>query len=416
MGSKEASMHPKPERIHLSPPDMSWREREALLRAFDSNWIAPIGPALTEFEARLRSITATEDAVAVTSGTAALHLGLLTLGVGVDDIVLVPSVTFIATANVVRYVGASPHFVDCDPNTGNIDPSSLEQALEDLQHSGRRAKALITVDLYGACPNYTEIERICNRYAVPILEDAAEAIGATHDGRPAGSFGRLAALSFNGNKLVTTGGGGALVGPQSLIAKARHLASQARTPELHFEHDEVGYAYRLSNLLAAVGVAQLERLDILLRRTRAIHLRYLEALHHLPGVAVVRQDQQGGRGNGWLTVVMTDPTRHRTPTEICQALNEQHIEARPTWKPMHLQAPYRNEAITGGANARDHFRRGICLPSGSSMTDDDQQRVIDAIVPLFRPRYSSLDLDQIDLSGERVRPRPDSPPPTPRAA
>lgn len=409
-------MPPQSDRIYLSPPDMTWRERESLLQAFDSNWIAPVGPALDEFEARLRAITATEDAVAVTSGTSALHLGLLTLGAGPGDIVLVPSVTFIATANVVRYVGATVHLVDCDPTSGNIDPSALEQALKDLQQRGQRAKALISVDLYGTCPNYTEIERICNRYSVPILEDAAEAIGASHDGRPAGSFGRLGALSFNGNKLVTTGGGGALVGPKSLIDKARHLASQARTAELHFEHDQVGYAYRLSNLLAAVGVAQLERLDLLVGRTRKIHLRYVEAFHHLAGVEVVSQDQHGGRGNGWLTVLMTDPTRHRTPAQICAILNEQHIEARPTWKPMHLQAPYRYEAITGGANAGDHFRRGICLPSGSSMTDEDQQRVIDAMIPLLGPRYRSLDLDEIDLIRERVRPRPDSPPPKRRVA
>lgn len=404
-------------RIYLSPPDMSEREREALLDAFDSNWIAPIGPALNEFEARLRSISATEDAVALTSGTAALHLGLLALGVSRGDIVVVPTLTFIATANVVRYLGATPHFVDSDPETGNLDPASLEQALYDLHRSGHRAKAVITVDLYGACPSYSEIEPICNRYAVPILEDAAESIGASHRGRPAGSFGRLAAFSFNGNKLVTTGGGGALLGPTPLVEKARHLATQARTPAMHFEHDDVGYAYRLSNLLAAVGVGQLERLDGLIKRTRTIHLRYLEAFHHLPGVRVIRQDAYGGRGNGWLTVLLTDPARHKTPASICQTLNLQHnIEARPAWKPLHLQAPYRDCSITGGTHAVDHFRRGIALPSGSSMTDDDQQRVINAMINLLRPRHRSLHLDHIDLSRERSRPRPDSPPTIPRAA
>ena len=408
-------MSPTPDRIHLSPPDMTWRERESLLQAFDSNWIAPVGPAIDEFEARLRSITATEDAVALNSGTAALHLGLLALGVGPGDIVVVPTVTFIATANVVRYVGATPHFVDCDPVTGNMDSDSLRQALGDLHQSGNRAKAVITVDLYGACPNYSEIEAICNRYAVPILEDAAESIGASHQGRPAGSFGRLAALSFNGNKLVTTGGGGALVGPRSLLENARHLASQARLPEAHFEHDQVGYAYKMSNLLAAVGVAQLERLDLLVGRTRNIHLRYLEAFHHFPGVEVAAQDAHGGRGNGWLTVLMTDPTRHRPVAEMVRLLQDQQIEARPAWKPMHLQAPYRDFAITGGSNALDHFRCGICLPSGSSMTDGDQQRVINAVIQLLRPRHGDLDLE-IDLNHERVRPRPDNPPPIHRVA
>lgn len=409
-------MSTTPDRIHLSPPDMTWRERESLLHAFDSNWIAPVGPAIDEFEARLRSVTATEDAVALTSGTAALHLGLLALGVGPGDIVVVPTVTFIATANVVRYVGAIPHFVDCEPISGNIDPAALTQALGDLQQAGHRAKAVITVDLYGACPNYSEIESICNRYAVPILEDAAESIGASHQGRPAGSFGRLAALSFNGNKLITTGGGGALVGPRSLIDKARHLASQARMPAPHFEHDQVGYAYKMSNLLAAVGVAQLERLDLLVGRTRNIHLRYLEAFHHFPGLKVAPQDHHGGRGNGWLTVLMTDPTRHRSPADLCRLLNDQQIEARPAWKPMHLQAPYQECAITGGAHARDHFLRGICLPSGSSMTDADQQRVIDAMIQLLRPRHGELELDEIDLSRGPTRPRPDNPPSIRRVA
>ena len=212
-----------------------------MLDAFDSNWIAPVGPALDEFEARLRSVAATGSALAVTSGTAALHLGLLTLGVGAGDIVIVPTLSFVATANVVRYVGAIPHFVDADPRTGNIDPAALEEVLGQLHRSGHRASAVIVVDLYGQCANYSEISSVCNRHAVPILEDAAEAIGATHAGRPAGSFGRLSVFSFNGNKLVTTGGGGALLGPKKLIDKARHLASQARLPELHFEHDDVGY-------------------------------------------------------------------------------------------------------------------------------------------------------------------------------
>ena len=198
--------------IHLSPPDMSARERQALLEAFDSNWIAPAGPALNEFEARVQSVSGTGAAVAVTSGTAALHLALRVLGIGPGDIVLVPTVTFVASADAVRYVGAVPHFVDCDPRTGNIDPDQLERAIRNLDAVGYRPAAVMTVDLYGACANYREIERTCRQFDIPIIEDAAEAIGATHLGRPAGSFGTLAAFSFNGNKLVTTGGGGALVG------------------------------------------------------------------------------------------------------------------------------------------------------------------------------------------------------------
>ena len=317
-------------RIHLSPPDMTDRERTALMNAFDSNWIAPAGPALNEFEARLRAITATDDALALTSGTAALHLGLLALGIGAGDVVVAPTLTFVASANAIRYVGAVPHFVDCDPQTANMSPAALERALTDLYRAGVRVRAVMTVDLYGSCANYREIEAICAYFGVPIIEDAAEAIGAQHNGRPAGSFGRLAAISFNGNKLVTTGGGGALVGDGELIARARHLATQARDPELHFEHSEIGYAYRMSNLSAAIGCAQLERLDRLIERTRNVHYRYQDALGHLPGVSFIDQDREG-RGNGWLTVITTDPTLHPTPTAICRSLAAQDIEARPAW-------------------------------------------------------------------------------------
>lgn len=414
-GLEELKMN-SPSRIYLSPPDMSSRERELLLDAFDSNWIAPVGPALTEFESGLCDVAGTEAAVAVVSGTAALHLGLLALGVSTGDIVIVPTLTFIATANAVRYVGAVPHFVDCDPRTGNIDPDALEKALSHLHGAGHRAKAVVTVDLYGSCANYEQITPICSKYAVPILEDAAEAIGATHNGAPAGSFGRLGVFSFNGNKLVTTGGGGALVGPRSLIDRARHLASQARLPERHFEHSDVGYAYRMSNLLAAVGSAQLQRLDQLINRTRQIHYRYMEALHHLPGVDIIRQDGDG-RGNGWLTVIMTDPGRHVSPSRICEILDSRYnIEARPAWKPLHLQSPYQGFTLTGGDEAVRHFSRGLCLPSGSSMTDDEQQRVIDSLIHILRPHTDVIDLDRPQITAATTRQHQDNPAPTQRAA
>lgn len=404
-------MDPAP--IHLSPPDMSIRERRRLLSAFDSNWIAPVGPELDEFEARLRSISGTEAAVATSSGTAALHLALNVLGVGPGDIVLVPTVTFVATANVVRYVGAQPHFVDCDSRTGNVDLAELECALDALERAGTRAAALITVDLYGACANYRQIEQVCARFGVPIVEDAAEAIGATHSGRPAGSFGALAAFSFNGNKLVTTGGGGALVGPSELIERARFLASQAREKAVHFEHREVGYAYRLSNLSAALGSAQLERLDLLVSRTRAVHRRYVDELSHIDGVDVLSQDRDG-RGNGWLTVVQIDQALHSTPAELCAILANKRIEARPAWKPMHLQPLYRDCQVTGGDSAAMHYSQGLCLPSGSSLTAEQQTRVIEAFVSALEPKPKTprspervtADLTALDLRLLRdVRPQ-----------
>lgn len=397
--------------IHLSPPDMSIRERRRLLAAFDTNWIAPAGPELDEFEARLRSIARTDAAVATTSGTAALHLALRVLDIGPGDTVIVPTVTFVASANVVRYVGADIHFVDCDPRTGNLDPSELRRAIDGLSREGRRPAAVITVDLYGACANYRSIERICAEFEIPMVEDAAESIGATHDARPAGSFGTLAAFSFNGNKLVTTGGGGALVGPTELVERARHLGSQARESAAHFEHRELGYAYRLSNLSAALGSAQLERLDLLVRRTRAVHRRYVDELSGVEGVEIIRQDQEG-RGNGWLTVVQLDPGLLPSPAAMCASFAAARIETRPAWKPMHLQPLYAETQMTGGKAAATHYERGLCLPSGSSLNEDQQSRVIwtflDAVAanpPAASERTEITDLTAVDLRREDDAPR-----------
>ena len=366
------------ERIHLSAPHMTNRERDALLAAFDSNWIAPAGPALREFESRLCEVSNREAAIGVSSGTAALHLALLALEIGPGDIVLCPSVTFVASANVIGYVGATPHFVDCDRDTGNMSPEALAQALADLTAIGHRPAAVMTVDLYGSCADYSSIVPICERFGVPIVEDAAEAIGASHHGRPAGSFGVLSAYSFNGNKLITTGGGGALVGPQGLIDRAAFLAGQAREPELHFEHRETGYAYRLSNLSAALGCAQLERLDAMITRTRSIYRRYVDELGSIDGVYFAPQDRFG-RGNGWLSVAHIDTTFLPIPAAICESLLEDNIEARPAWKPMHLQPLYSGAGCTGTSGSEHHFRTGLCLPSGSSMNATAQTRVIAAV-------------------------------------
>lgn len=400
-------LHHRPSAIHLSPPDMSTRERRALIDAFDSNWIAPAGPALNEFEARIRSISGTDAAAAVSSGTAALHLALRVLDIGQGDIVLVPTVTFVASANAVRYVGATPHFVDCDQRTANIDPSLLERAIHTLSSIGRRPAAVMTVDLYGACADYTQINAICSRHDIPIIEDAAEAIGATHRGRPAGSFGTVAAFSFNGNKLATTGGGGALVGPADLVDRARFLASQAREPHLHFEHSEIGHAYRLSNVSAAIGCAQLDRLDRMISRTRSAHRRYVDELSGIDGLRIISQDRDG-RGNAWLTVAELDQRLLPTPTSVCEILSKDQIEARPAWKPMHLQPLYRTSPITGGRAAETHFSRGLCLPSGSSLTNHQQGRVIRALRRALGVEQV-VELNAIDIRAELPQRRLDSP-------
>ena len=274
------------ERIYLSPPDMSAAEREALLAAFDSNWIAPLGPEVDAFERDLAARVGVQDAAALSSGTAALHLALILLEVGPGDEVWTATLTFAATANAIRYVGATPVFIDSERESWNLDPALLREALRDASARGALPKALVVVDLYGQCADYDPILAACQEYGVPVIEDAAEALGATYRGKPAGSFGAIGVLSFNGNKIMTTSGGGALVSDDSaLVERARHLASQARQPAAHYEHEEVGYNYRLSNLLAAVGRAQLARLDGFVERRREINRRYRDALEGIEGIA-----------------------------------------------------------------------------------------------------------------------------------
>ncbi|MGI9607579.1 MAG: aminotransferase class I/II-fold pyridoxal phosphate-dependent enzyme [Acidimicrobiales bacterium] len=369
---------PTPDRIHLSAPHMTDRERDALLSAFDSNWIAPAGAALDDFEQGIAERAGTEAALATTSGTAALHLALRVLGIVRGDTVLVPTLTFVASANAVRYMGAVPYFIDAEEHTANIDPNLVESTIEQLHRAGRTPAAVMTVDLYGSCADHGAIREICDRYDIPIVEDAAEAIGATHRGRPAGALGDLGVFSFNGNKLVTTGGGGALVGPTAWIDRARHLATQARDHALHYEHSEVGYAYRMSNVLAAIGNAQLARLDDMVDATRWIRARYVEALGDVDGLQFQSIDV-GGRSNAWLTVALFDERRHPAPHEICHQLALYGIEARPAWKPMHLQPLFSGNEIAGGSVSERHYRRGLCLPSGSSMTSSEQDRVIEAL-------------------------------------
>ena len=369
-------------RIYLSAPDTSDADRQALLDAFDGGWIAPVGPDLAAFEADAAAVCDRRFGAALASGTAALHLSLLSMGVGPGDDVLVSDFTFAASVNAILYTGATPVLIDSD-ETWNLSPELLADELD-----ARRAKppkAAVVVDLYGQCADYGRIGPLLDEHGVALLSDAAEALGATCDGRPAGAFGRAAVLSFNGNKIITTGGGGMVVTDDEwLAARVRHLATQAREPAPHYEHVDVGYNYRLSNLLAALGRSQLADLPRRVERRRAIFDRYVEALGGVDGIAFAPEAAYG-RSNRWLTCITIDAdVTGFTPEDLRVHLEADDIEARPTWKPMHLQPAYRHfPQRIDGTSARC-FRTGLCLPSGSVMSDADQERVIERILELAR--------------------------------
>ena len=351
-------------RIHLSPPHMTETERALLLEAFEGNWIAPVGPDLTAFEEEFARRVGVAHAVALSSGSAGLHLALLIAGVQPGDVVIVPSFTFAATANAACYVGAEPWLVDSTPASWNVDPDLVSEAVQTAHREGRRVGAVVTVDLYGQCAEHPPIRSLCDEHGIALVEDAAEAVGATWHGQPAGSFGDIGVFSFNGNKLMTTGGGGMLVSADpDLVARARHLATQARQPVLHYEHEEVGYNYRLSNVLAAIGRGQLHRLDEMLQRRATIRRTYEQALGDLPGVAFNPLDPRG-EPNHWLTVAVLDDRAAADPFSLIAALEKADAEARPAWKPMHLQPLFADARRFGGAVAEAAFAHGVCLPSG----------------------------------------------------
>lgn len=361
-------------RIYLSPPHMDKAERELLLDAFDSNWIAPLGPHVDAFEKEMCSFVGVGAGAATSSGTAALHLALIMLGVERGDRVICSSLTFAASANPVVYCGATPVFIDADRATWNMDPDLLE---EELRSSSIRPKAIVVVDLYGQSADYDRILPIAEKYGVPVIEDAAEALGATYRDRMAGSFGVMAVLSFNGNKILTTAGGGMLVSnDEAAMTRARFLASQARDPAPHYQHSTIGYNYRMSNLLAAVGRGQLQTLPQRIEARRRVFDRYAAALGQLPGFTFMPEADYG-RGNRWLTCVVIDPKLAGvTREEIRVALETEDIEARPVWKPLHLQPIFADAPMRGGAVAEHLFEYGLCLPSGSNLSEADQERVI----------------------------------------
>ncbi len=371
--SDESSGDIASDRIFLSSPDVGTLERDALVRAFDSGWVAPVGPELDAFEHDLAVLTGWPGAVALSSGTAALHLALLEAGVGHGDEVLVSTFTFAATANAVTYVGATPRFVDSESTSWNMSPALLADELSDLAAVGCTPAAVIVVDLYGQCADYDEIAPLCAQFDVALIEDAAEAIGATHRGRPAGTLGRSGVFSFNGNKIMTTSGGGAFVSPDAAAAdRVRYLATQARQPAVHYEHTDVGFNYRMSNLLASLGRAQLARLREMSARRLAINARYREQLADVDGLAFMPVAPWGDP-NGWLTcVTFAEPA---TRDAVMAALAAADIESRPLWKPMHLQPVFVDAPARVEGTSEWLFEHGLCLPSGSVLTDAQVDRV-----------------------------------------
>jgi len=360
---------------------MGSSERQLLLEAFDSNWIAPLGPHVDAFERELASKVGIGHAAAVSSGTAALHLALRLLGVSPGDDVICSTLTFVATANAVSYVGARPVFVDSDASTWNMDPELLSEQLEDGARRARLPKAVVVVDLYGQCADYQRILEVCGRYGVPVIEDAAESLGATYRGAAAGTFGQFGVFSFNGNKIITTSGGGMIVSNDpAAIARARFLSTQARDPGPGHQHSEVGYNYRLSNLLAAVGRGQLRSLDERVGQRRANNAYYREALAGTPGVSFMPAADYGVP-TCWFTCITVDPSQFGATAEGLRAhLESLEIESRPPWRPLHTQPAFAGCTVRGGAVAEKIFLNGLCLPSGSSLSEGDLAAVVAAIL------------------------------------
>jgi pyridoxal phosphate-dependent aminotransferase EpsN len=367
-------------RIYLSSPHLGSDERALVADAFDTNWVAPLGPHVDGFERELAERVQVPHAAALSSGTAAIHLGLRLLGVQRDDEVWCSSLTFSASANPIMYEGARPVFIDSERTSWNMDPALLAQALDDAKKAGRLPKVVIVVDLYGQSADYDAIVAACDAHGVPVLEDAAEALGATYKGKPCGGFGSVGIFSFNGNKIITTSGGGMLVShDKGLVDRARFLATQARDPAPHYEHSTVGFNYRLSNICAAIGRGQLRVLDDRVAARRRVFARYVEAFADLPGISCM-PEAPWGQGTRWLSCFLVTPSEAGcSRDDVRLALAAREIEARPVWKPMHKQPVFADCRSIGGTVSEDLFDRGLCLPSGSNLTDAEIDEVIEIV-------------------------------------
>jgi dTDP-4-amino-4,6-dideoxygalactose transaminase len=369
------------EKIWLSSPHMGGKEREFVTEAFDTNWVAPLGPNVDGLEKDLVDFTGSKYAAALSSGTSAIHLSLIMLGVGLGDYVLCQSFTFSASANPIVYQGAIPVFIDSEEDTWNMSPEYLEKAIVDLLAKGKKPKAIIPVHLYGVPAKMDEIIAIAAKYEIPVIEDAAEALGSAINGKACGTFGKLGILSFNGNKIITTSGGGALISEnEELIVKARFLATQARDNAPHYQHSHIGYNYRMSNICAGIGRGQMLILNDRVAQRRKNFEFYKSTFANTQGVSFI-DELPGYFANRWLTCILVDPskTRGKTREDIRLALEEENIECRPLWKPMHMQPVFADAPFYGDGTANRLFENGLCLPSGSNLTGADLKRVVEAI-------------------------------------
>ena len=388
-------------RIWLSLAHMSGREQEFIQEAFDTNWVVPLGPNVNAFEKALRDFliengklkveNEEKQVVALSAGTAALHLGLILLGVEEEDEVICQSFTFSASANPIVYQGATPVFVDSEKDTWNMDPVLLEEAIKDrLAKTGKLPKAIIPVHLYGMPVKMDEVMDVANRYGIPVLEDSAEALGSEYKGRKCGTFGKYGVLSFNGNKMITTSGGGALICPNEEKAKrVLFYATQAREQAPHYQHEKIGYNYRMSNICAGIGRGQMFVLDEHVARRREIHDLYVKLLKGVNGVKVMCQPEGGDfNSNYWLTCITVEPEEAGfTREDVRLALDEDNIESRPLWKPMHLQPVFKNAPFYGNGTSERLFEIGLCLPSGPTLTDEDVERVTKVVKQLSNFRF-----------------------------
>lgn len=374
------------EKIWLSSPHMGKSEFEFVKDAFDTNWIAPLGPHVNGFEDDLSSFTGSPHVAALSSGTSAIHLALILLGVGYGDEVICQSFTFSASANPIVYQGAIPIFIDSEPDSWNMDPDLLREAIIDRLGKGKKVKAIIPVHLYGMPAKMQEIMAIANEFNIPVIEDAAEALGSTLNGKPCGTFGDFGVLSFNGNKIITTSGGGALISSNGEgIAKARFLATQARDAAPHYQHSHIGYNYRMSNVCAAIGRGQMEVISDRVNARRKNFDWYQRRLSSQIGISF-QSESMGSFSNRWLTAIILDPKdcNGKSREDLRLWLEEDNIESRPLWKPMHLQPVFENVPRYTNGVSESLFERGLCLPSGSNLTDVDLQRIESKLNSFFR--------------------------------